>query len=278
MWLEPSTGSYQRAVPARRARPPDRRRPDSMHAACRPPSPPSLGNRPAGRSRRLGRFVVAPPLVGRRRLGGRPPGRAAVRAAGARRRCRAGGFILDDLESARAKALARGRARRRRRRRSSSSSTARHARGRHAGVRGRRGGGAIARRRRRAARRPGRARTSLAPRQVSADGHTAYDIVFLDLPPDDSPDALPDPARSASTRRPGSTSSWPAARRSTATSRPCPRPTCGGASSSRCRWPRSRCSSSSARVVAAGVPLAVGGAAVLVALAGDLRRRVGRCR
>ena len=27
--------------------------------------------------------------------------------------------------------------------------------------------------------------------QVSADGHTAYDIVFLDLPPDDSPDALP---------------------------------------------------------------------------------------
>jgi RND superfamily putative drug exporter len=31
----------------------------------------------------------------------------------------------------------------------------------------------------------------LAPRQVSADGHTAYDIVFLDLPPDDSPDAIP---------------------------------------------------------------------------------------
>ena len=31
----------------------------------------------------------------------------------------------------------------------------------------------------------------LQPRQVSADGHTAYDIVFLDLPPDDSPDALP---------------------------------------------------------------------------------------
>ncbi len=29
------------------------------------------------------------------------------------------------------------------------------------------------------------------PRQVSSDGHTAYDIVFLDLPPDDSPDALP---------------------------------------------------------------------------------------
>jgi RND superfamily putative drug exporter len=31
----------------------------------------------------------------------------------------------------------------------------------------------------------------LAPRQVSADGHTAYDVVFLDLPADDSPDALP---------------------------------------------------------------------------------------
>jgi RND superfamily putative drug exporter len=31
----------------------------------------------------------------------------------------------------------------------------------------------------------------LAPRQVSNDGHTAYDIVFLDLPADDSPDALP---------------------------------------------------------------------------------------
>ncbi len=31
----------------------------------------------------------------------------------------------------------------------------------------------------------------LAPRQVSADGHTAYDVVFLDLPPDDSPDAIP---------------------------------------------------------------------------------------
>ncbi len=30
-----------------------------------------------------------------------------------------------------------------------------------------------------------------APRQVSADGHTAYDIVFLDLAPDDSPLALP---------------------------------------------------------------------------------------
>jgi putative drug exporter of the RND superfamily len=31
----------------------------------------------------------------------------------------------------------------------------------------------------------------LSPRQVSGDRHTAYDIVFLDLSPDDSPDALP---------------------------------------------------------------------------------------
>jgi putative drug exporter of the RND superfamily len=31
----------------------------------------------------------------------------------------------------------------------------------------------------------------LAPQQVSADRHTAYDVVLLDLPPDDSPAALP---------------------------------------------------------------------------------------
>ncbi|MBM4408331.1 MAG: hypothetical protein FJ038_07005 [Chloroflexi bacterium] len=31
----------------------------------------------------------------------------------------------------------------------------------------------------------------LAPRQVSADGRTAYDVVLLDLPSDSSPDALP---------------------------------------------------------------------------------------
>ncbi|MBI3752195.1 MAG: MMPL family transporter [Chloroflexi bacterium] len=31
----------------------------------------------------------------------------------------------------------------------------------------------------------------LQTRQVSADGHTAYDVVFLDLPADDSPKALP---------------------------------------------------------------------------------------
>jgi RND superfamily putative drug exporter len=32
---------------------------------------------------------------------------------------------------------------------------------------------------------------TLSPRQVSADGHTAYDIVFLSIGPDDSPAALP---------------------------------------------------------------------------------------
>ena len=32
---------------------------------------------------------------------------------------------------------------------------------------------------------------TLAPRQVSADGHTAYDVVFLDLSPDNSPAAIP---------------------------------------------------------------------------------------
>jgi RND superfamily putative drug exporter len=31
----------------------------------------------------------------------------------------------------------------------------------------------------------------MSPRQISDDRHTAYDIVFLDLPPDDSPEALP---------------------------------------------------------------------------------------
>jgi putative drug exporter of the RND superfamily len=31
----------------------------------------------------------------------------------------------------------------------------------------------------------------LQPRQISVDGHTAYDIIQLDLPADDSPDALP---------------------------------------------------------------------------------------
>jgi putative drug exporter of the RND superfamily len=32
---------------------------------------------------------------------------------------------------------------------------------------------------------------ALAPRQVAEGGQTAYDVVFLDLPPDDSPEAVP---------------------------------------------------------------------------------------
>ena len=107
----------------------------------------------------------------------------------------------------------------------------------------------------------------LAPRQVSADGHTAYDIVFLDLPPDDSPDAIP-PVAAALHEVPGlrvQIGGGPAfygdvqdvtesdLRRSELISLPLAALALllvfGG-------------------VVAAGVPLAVGGASVLVALAG----------
>ncbi len=56
-----------------------------------------------------------------------------------------------------------------------------------------------------------------------------------------------DPARATPRRRRVSTSRWPAGPPSTATSRPCRRPTSSGASSSRCRSPRWPCSSSSAR-------------------------------
>ena len=107
----------------------------------------------------------------------------------------------------------------------------------------------------------------LAPRQVSADGHTAYDIVFLDLPPDDSPDAIP-PVAAALHEVPGlrvQIGGGPAfygdvqdvtesdLRRSELISLPLAALALllvfGG-------------------VVAAGVPLAVGGASVLVALGG----------
>ena len=70
---------------------------------------------------------------------------------------------------------------------------------------------------------------TLATRQVSADRHTAYDVVLLTIAPDDSPAALPG-SRPPWATRPGSTSPWPAARRSTATSRPPRNPTCDGAS------------------------------------------------
>ncbi len=107
----------------------------------------------------------------------------------------------------------------------------------------------------------------VAPRQVSADGRTAYDIVFLDLSPDDSPDAIP-PVATALHEVPGLTvriGGGPAfygdiqavterdLRRAELISLPLAALALllvfGSA-------------------VAAGIPLAVGGAAVLVALAG----------
>ena len=108
---------------------------------------------------------------------------------------------------------------------------------------------------------------ALAPSQVAADGHTAYDIVFLDLPPDDSPDAIP-PVAARLHQVPGLTvriGGGPAfygdvqavtetdLRRSELISLPLAALTLLFVFGS---------------VVAAAVPLAVGGTAVLVALAG----------
>ena len=76
-----------------------------------------------------------------------------------------------------------------------------------------------------------------------------------------------------SPRRPGSRSSSPAVRRSTATSRRCRSPTSAAASSSPCPSPRSRCSLVFGSVVAAALPLAVGGAAVARRPRHDLRDR-----
>ncbi len=107
----------------------------------------------------------------------------------------------------------------------------------------------------------------LAPNQVAADRHTAYDIVFLDLPPDDSPDAIP-PVQARLHEVPGLTvriGGGPAfygdvqavtetdLRRSELISLPLAALALLLVFGS---------------VVAAGIPLAVGGAAVLVALAG----------
>jgi RND superfamily putative drug exporter len=107
----------------------------------------------------------------------------------------------------------------------------------------------------------------LVPRQVSADGHTAYDIVFLDLPPDDSPKAIP-PVAAALHEVPGLTvriGGGPAfygdvqavtesdLRRAELISFPLAALALLLVFGS---------------VVAAGIPLAIGGAAVLVALAG----------
>ncbi len=108
---------------------------------------------------------------------------------------------------------------------------------------------------------------ALSPRQVSADGRTAYDIVFLDLAPDDSPDAIP-PVEAALREVPGlrvQIAGGPAfygdvqevtesdLRRSELISLPLAAFALLLVFGS---------------LVAAGVPLAVGGASVLVALAG----------
>ena len=131
----------------------------------------------------------APRLVGRRRRGRSLLLAALPLAPQVPGHLSAGGFILDDLESARAKALLETRARR-------TAVGARHrlqqpdARGRDARVRGgRRGEPCATSRAPRTS--PGSSRTSCRHGQVSADRHTAYDVVFLDLPPDDSPEALP---------------------------------------------------------------------------------------
>jgi RND superfamily putative drug exporter len=108
---------------------------------------------------------------------------------------------------------------------------------------------------------------AVAPRQVAADGRTAYDIVFLDLPPDDSPDAIP-PVAARLHEVPGlrvQIGGGPAfygdvqsvtesdLRRAELISLPLAALALLLVFGS---------------VIAAGVPLAVGGAAVLVALAG----------
>ena len=101
---------------------------------------------------------------------------------------RAGGFILDDLESARAKALLQAELNTP----PSAVVVVLHSDTAQAGTPLFEGpaADAIAA----VPQAPGVVRILshvLSPRQVSADGHTAYDIVFLSIPPDDSPDALP---------------------------------------------------------------------------------------
>src|SRR5262245_19762382 len=101
---------------------------------------------------------------------------------------RAGGFILDDLESARAKALLQtelGTP-------PSAVVVVIHSDTSLAGTPAFEGPAAAAIAAVPGA--PGVVRIlphALSPRQVSPDGHTAYDIVFLSLAPDDSPEALP---------------------------------------------------------------------------------------
>jgi RND superfamily putative drug exporter len=101
---------------------------------------------------------------------------------------RAGGFIRDDLESARAKALlerALGTP-------PSALVVAFHSDSLQAGTPAFESAAAAAMRDIPTAPHVTRILSHLVqPRQVSSDGHTAYDVVFLDLSPDDSPDALP---------------------------------------------------------------------------------------
>jgi len=68
---------------------------------------------------------------------------------------------------------------------------------------------------------------TLAPRQVSIDRHTAYDVVFMSIGPDDSPAALP--GIRAALGQPAGLDVQLAGG-----------PTCGGARSSRCPSRRSR--------------------------------------
>ena len=114
--------------------------------------------------------------------------------------------------------------------------------------------------------------TPSPPHQVSADGRTVYEVVTLDLPPDRSPDALEPAARPRSTRSPGlDDRASPAVRRSTATSSGCPRRTSGAASCISLPLAALALLLVFGSVVAAGVPVVVGGVAVLVALARDRR-------
>ncbi|HEY7130850.1 MAG TPA: MMPL family transporter, partial [Candidatus Limnocylindrales bacterium] len=101
---------------------------------------------------------------------------------------RAGGFILDDLESARAKTLLQDELDTP----PSAVVVVLHSDTATAGTPAFEGPAAAAIAH--VGEAPGVVRVlphTLAPRQVSADGHTAYDVVFLSIPPDDSPEALP---------------------------------------------------------------------------------------
>ena len=109
----------------------------------------------------------------------------APRAVGS---LRAGGFILDDLESARAKALLQSELGTP----PSAVVVVLHSDATVAGTPGFETPAALAIQD--VPNAPGVVRVlphTLNPRQVSVDGHTAYDVVFLSIPPDNSPAALP---------------------------------------------------------------------------------------